>query len=54
MLESAAAGYGWDRDVVARAVEAVVDEPAFAVEHGEELSAAARTYRERAIDRHDC
>lgn len=54
VLESAAAGYGWNRDSVARAVETVVDEPAFAVEHGEALQRAAATYRERAIDLHDC
>jgi len=54
VLESSAAGYGWDRIVVAAAVQAIVDEPGFAVEHGEALSAAATTYRERVIDLHDC
>jgi len=53
-LESARAGYGWDRDVIARAIEAVIDEPAFDVEHGEALRRAAATYRERSIDLHDC
>lgn len=54
VLESARAGYGWDRDAVARAVEAIVNEPAFSVEHGEALRAAVAGYRERSIDLHDC
>jgi predicted nucleic-acid-binding protein len=54
VLESDRAGYGWSRDVVAGAVDAIVDEPAFAVEHGSALRTAAATYRERAIDLHDC
>lgn len=54
VLESSAAGYGWDRMAVAAAVEAIVDEPAFAVEHGEALRAAASTYRDHRIDLHDC
>lgn len=54
VLESIRAGYGWDRDVIAHAVEAVVDDPAFAVEHGEALREAAASYRARAIDLHDC
>lgn len=43
VLESSHAGYGWDRADIARAVEAVVDELALAVEHGEALRAAAKT-----------
>lgn len=54
VLESSAAGYGWDRADVAAAVEAIVDEPGFAVEHGQALRAAAATYRARTIDLHDC
>ncbi len=54
VLESAAAGYGWDRVAVAAAVEAIVDEPGFAVEHAEALRVAAATYRARKIDLHDC
>lgn len=54
VLESAQAGYGWDRSAVARAVTAVVDEPAFAVEHDGALRTATAAYRERAIDLHDC
>ena len=55
VLESAAGGgYGWERDAITRAIEAVVEEPAFHVEHGAALRAAAATYRTRAIDLHDC
>lgn len=54
MLESAQAGYGWDRSAVARAVTAIVDEPAFDVEHDGALRVATTAYRERAIDLHDC
>ncbi len=54
VLESLEAGYGWGRDSVAAAVEAVADEPGFNVEHGSALRAAADTYRERTIDLHDC
>jgi len=43
VLESSRAGYGWDREVVAQAVQAVIDEPAFDVEHSTALRAAART-----------
>lgn len=54
VLESSAAGYGWARASVASAVEAIVDEPGFAVEHADALRAAATTYRHRAFDLHDC
>jgi len=54
VLESAAAGYGWKRDAVAAAIQAIVDEPGFHVEHGAALAAAAESYRERSIDLHDC
>jgi predicted nucleic-acid-binding protein len=54
VLESAAAGYGWDRAAVASAVQAITDEPGFTVEHGEALRAATETYRDRKIDLHDC
>lgn len=54
VLESSAAGYGWQRGAVASAVEAIVDEPGFAVEHDVALRAAARSYREHAFDLHDC
>ena len=54
VLESSSAGFGWDRDDVARAVEAIVDEPAFEIEHGDALRAAAGRYRTRSIDLHDC
>jgi predicted nucleic-acid-binding protein len=54
VLESAAAGYGWDRQEVARAIDAIVNEPAFDVEHSQALATAASTYRSRLIDLHDC
>ncbi len=54
VLESSAAGYGWERAAVAAAVAAIVDEPGFAVERGEALRVAAATYRARNIDLHDC
>lgn len=54
VLESAAAGYGWDRQDVARAIDAIVNEPAFDVEHAEALATAAGTYRSKSIDLHDC
>ena len=54
VLESARAGYGWNRTSVARAVEAIVDEPAFAVEHADALRLAAAVYRDRSVDLHDC
>lgn len=54
VLESARTGYGWDRKAIAKAIEAVVDEPAFAVEHGEALLTAAAIYAARPIDLHDC
>ncbi len=54
VLESAQAGYGWDRSAVTRAVTAVVDEPGFDVEHGGALRAATAAYQERAVDLHDC
>lgn len=54
VLECAAAGYGWDRVAVASAIEAIVDEPGFVVEHAAALRVAAATYRDRAIDLHDC
>jgi len=54
VLESARAGYGWNRDDIARAVEAIVDDPAFEVEHGEALRNAATSYRARSVDLHDC
>lgn len=54
VLESADAGYGWERDSVAAAVEAIADEPSFSVEHSDALRTAAATYRERSIDLHDC
>ena len=54
VLASTRAGYGWDRRDVARAVEAIVDEPAFDVESREALVDAASTYRTRSIDLHDC
>lgn len=54
VLESTAAGYGWDRPAVAAAVTAIIEEPGFAVEHAAALRVAAATYRDRAIDLHDC
>lgn len=54
VLENSAAGYGWNRAAVADAVNAIVDEPAFAVEHGAALRSAVATYRDRSIDLHDC
>ncbi len=54
VLESSAAGYGWPRDIVASAVEAIVNDPGFEVEHGQALHAAASKYRDHAFDLHDC
>ncbi len=54
VLLSEQAGYGWDRDAVAGAVEAIVDDPGLAVEHGDALRAAAVVFRSRSIDLHDC
>jgi predicted nucleic-acid-binding protein len=54
VLESARAGYGWNRNDIARAVEAVLDDPAFEVEHGEALRNATASYRARSVDLHDC
>lgn len=53
-LESTRAGYGWDRQDVARAIGAIVDEPGFDVEHAEAITDALSTYRTRSIDLHDC
>jgi len=54
VLESPRAGYGWDRDIVAQAVEAVTAELAFDVEHSTALRHAATSYRARSVDLHDC
>jgi predicted nucleic-acid-binding protein len=54
VLESAQAGYGWNRRDIASAVTAIVNEPAFDVEHGEPLAEAASVYGSRSIDLHDC
>jgi predicted nucleic-acid-binding protein len=54
VLESSRAGYGWDRDVVAQAVKAVIDEPAFDVEHSTALRHASTRHQARSIDLHDC
>lgn len=54
VLESVRTGYGWSRDAVASAVQAVADEPGFEVEHADALKFAAASYRERKIDLHDC
>jgi predicted nucleic-acid-binding protein len=54
VLESAQAGYGWNRRDIASAVAAIVNEPAFDVEHAEPLAEAASIYGSRSIDLHDC
>jgi predicted nucleic-acid-binding protein len=54
VLESEPAGYGWGRDDVAGAIDAVLDEPAFSVEHDVALRDATALYRSRSIDLHDC
>ncbi|MFT4034091.1 MAG: PIN domain-containing protein [Patulibacter sp.] len=54
VLQSQRTGYGWARDDVAAAIDAIVDEPAFACEHGEALREAAQHYRARSVDLHDC
>lgn len=53
VLESSAAGYRWPRDVVASAVEAIVNDPGFEVEHGQALHAAASRYRDHAYRKVD-
>lgn len=40
--------------MIARAVESVIDEPAFEVEHADALRQAAASYRTRSVDLHDC
>ena len=54
VLESARAGYGWGRESVCRALDAILDEPAFATEHQAALWTAVATYEARSIDLHDC
>lgn len=54
VLESARAGYGWDRNAIAAAVEAIAEDPAFEVEHEAALRAAVASYRARTLDLHDC
>jgi predicted nucleic-acid-binding protein len=54
VLASEGAGYGWDRDDIARAIDAALDEPAFAIEHAAALRSALTSYRARSIDLHDC
>ncbi len=49
VLESSRAGYDWDREVVAQAVEAVTDEPAFDGEHTTALRHAATSYRAKSF-----
>ncbi|MGA2471379.1 MAG: PIN domain-containing protein [Solirubrobacteraceae bacterium] len=53
-LASPGAGYGWDRADIARAIDAVLDEPAFAIEHTGALRSALSSYRARPIDLRDC
>jgi predicted nucleic-acid-binding protein len=54
VLQSSSARFGWERDDIARAVEAIVDEPAFDVEHGGALRGAAGQCRTRSVDLHGC
>jgi predicted nucleic-acid-binding protein len=54
VLESARAGYGWDRAAVADAVEAILDDLGLDVEHTNALRTAASSYRARSVDLHDC
>jgi predicted nucleic-acid-binding protein len=54
VLESDRTGYGWDRNAVAGAIEAIADDLAFEVEHADALRAAATSYRARSVDLHDC
>jgi predicted nucleic-acid-binding protein len=54
VLESARAGYGWDRHVIGQAIEAVIDEPAFDLEHADALRRAVTSYRARSVELHDC
>jgi predicted nucleic-acid-binding protein len=54
VLESARAGYGWNRDAVAAAIEATLDDPGLNIEHATALRTAAASYRTRSIDLHDC
>jgi predicted nucleic-acid-binding protein len=54
VLESARAGYGWDRAAVADAVEAILDDPGLDVEHANALRTAASSYQARSVDLHDC
>ena len=54
MLESVRAGYGWERHVIGQAIEAVIDEPAFELEHADALRRAVTSYKARSVDLHDC
>ena len=50
VLESARAGYGWERHVIGQAIEAVIDKPAFKLEHADALRRAITSYRARSVD----
>jgi len=61
VLESTASGFGWTRASVASALEAIVDEPGFAVEHGGgaarrrgDLARPQRRCSRLLSGRHDC
>ncbi len=54
VLQSPHTGYGWNRDTIAAALEAILDDPAFDVEHATALRAATTSYKSRSIDLHDC
>jgi predicted nucleic-acid-binding protein len=54
VLQSAKAGYGWDRNAVADAVEAILDDPGLDVEHAGAVQVAAARYRAQSVDLHDC
>jgi predicted nucleic-acid-binding protein len=50
VLESARAGYGWDRAAVADAVAAILDAPGLDVEHANALRTAASSYQVRRCE----
>lgn len=54
VLHSPNAGYHWDKSDVVDALEAVLDDEAFAVEHSVAMKTAVSTYRTRSMDLHDC
>jgi predicted nucleic-acid-binding protein len=54
VLASTRSGFGWERNAVADAIETILDEEAFEVEHAQALRASLVSYRARSIELLDC